>query len=82
VTPAELQAAKPWWKSRTIWLNLLVLLLAAAETQLHMLQPLLPVNVYALVAFCLPLVNLAMRAVTQQAISVSGAKPDTAEPKP
>lgn len=80
MTPAELQAAKPWWKSRTIWLNLLVLLLAAAETKLQVLQPLLPVNVYALVAFCLPLVNLAMRVVTQQAITVSGASP--AEPKP
>jgi hypothetical protein len=62
-------------------------MLAAAETQLQVLQPLVPVNVYALVAFCLPLLNLALRVVTQQAVTVGGTVDGSvdgtaAEPKP
>lgn len=61
---------KPWWKSRTLWFNALVLLLATAETQLNLLQPLLPVNVYALVAFGLPVMNAVLRMVTAQALAL------------
>lgn len=59
---------KAWWKSRTIRVNLLIGVLAAAESQLHLIQPLLPVNFFALVAFCLPLVNTALRILTVQAV--------------
>ena len=57
---------KPWWLSRTLIVNALLLSLAAAESQLQVLQPLLPVNVYALLAFVLPIVNAALRVVTTQ----------------
>jgi hypothetical protein len=66
--------SKPWWKSRTLWVNAVVLLAAAAESQLQVLQPLLPVNVYALVAFVLPLLNVLLRTVTQARLSI-GAQP-------
>ncbi|MDO9094459.1 MAG: hypothetical protein Q8R98_03660 [Rubrivivax sp.] len=69
---------KLWWKSRTLWLNVLVLVLAAAETQLNVLQPLLPVNVYGLVAFGLPLLNVLLRAVTAARLTLT--QPPT-EPK-
>ena len=68
-------ASKPWWHSRTLWLNALVLLAAAAETQLQVLQPLLPVNVYSLVAFGLPLLNVLLRVVTQQPLSLGAQAP-------
>lgn len=78
-------ASKPWWRSRTLWVNALVLLAAAAETQLQLLQPLLPVNIFALVAFGLPLVNVLLRTVTQQALTLgataAGAS-STAGPQP
>lgn len=67
--------AKPWWKSRTLWLNAAVLALAGAETQLNVLQPLLPVNVYALVAFGLPVLNAVLRFVTTQAVQLRGQPP-------
>lgn len=60
VTPPR----KPWWASRTMWLNLLVALLAVAESRFALLQPLLPVNVYAAIAFALPVANALLRVVT------------------
>ncbi len=55
---------KAWWKSRTLWVNALVLLLAAAEQQLGVLREVLPVNFYALVAIALPAANMILRVVT------------------
>ena len=66
---------KPWYLSKTLWLNALVLALTAAESQLNMLQPLLPINVYALVAFALPVGNAVLRLLTNSALS-SGAAAD------
>ncbi len=56
---------KAWWRSRTLWFNLLAGLLLLAESNLHLLQPLLPVNLYQLAAFVLPMVNLGLRVVTR-----------------
>ncbi|RIX47455.1 MAG: hypothetical protein D3M94_07220 [Rhodocyclales bacterium GT-UBC] len=61
-------AKKAWWKSRTIRINVLIGVLAAAESQLHLIQPLLPVNFYGLLAFGLVLLNTALRIVTSQAV--------------
>ncbi len=57
--------AKAWWKSKTLWLNALVLLLATLELQLGMLREVLPVNLYALIAIALPVLNMLLRAVTK-----------------
>lgn len=81
VTLAVTPAAKPWWHSRTLWLNAVALALAAAESQLQLLQPLLPVNVFALVAFVLPVANAALRFVTTQGVAVSAPKaPEGGQP--
>jgi hypothetical protein len=55
-------------RSKTHWVNLLVIVLMGAETQLNLLQPLLPVNVFALVAFLLPLVNMVLRELTARGV--------------
>jgi hypothetical protein len=68
-------AAKPWWRSRTLWLNASVLALAAAEAHLGLLQPLLHLNVFALVAFALPVLNALLRVVTTQALQVGSQPP-------
>lgn len=52
---------KPVAHSKVVWANGVVLLLVAAESQLHTLQGVLPVPAYAVVAFALPLLNLALR---------------------
>lgn len=57
-------AAKRWWKSKTLIVNASVAGLLAAESQVHLLQPMLPVNVYAFAAFALPVVNSVLRFAT------------------
>ncbi len=62
--------AKPWWKSRTLIVNALVMALATAESQLNFLQPLLPMSVWQLVAFVLPVVNTALRVITNNGVKL------------
>lgn len=64
---------KPWWQSKTLWLNALVLVLAAAETQLQVLKDVLPGSLLAWLAFGLPVANAALRFVTSAAIAVKKA---------
>lgn len=64
---------KAWWKSRTLWLNALVLIATVVEEKLNFLQPVLPVNVYAVVAFCLPVANALLRIVTVERLSRGAA---------
>ena len=59
---------KPWWKSRTLWVNAGLLALAAAETQLHFLQGVLPGGLFPWLAFGLPVVNAALRLITTTAV--------------
>ena len=66
----EQQAAKPWWQSKTLIVNAAVLGLAAAETQLQVIKPLLGVEIYPALAFGLPVVNAVLR-LTSQAIGTS-----------
>jgi len=60
---------KPWWQSRTLWLNALVLILATAEAHLQVLQPMVDIDVYRLVAFGLPVLNAVLRLVTSQGLT-------------
>jgi hypothetical protein len=59
---------KPWYLSKTLWFNAICLALAAAETQLKVLQGVLPGGVYAWLAFVLPVGNAALRFVTSTAV--------------
>lgn len=59
---------KRWWKSRTLWINAAVLALAAAETQINVLQGVLPGGLFPWLAFGLPVVNAALRFITAQGI--------------
>lgn len=61
---------KPWWHSRTLWLNALVLALAAAEAHVKLLQPVLRVDVYQLLAFTLPVLNALLRVLTTQPLAL------------
>lgn len=55
---------RAWWKSWTLWINFVFLLLAQAEAQIGLLREVLPINVYALIAIVLPPLNIALRAIT------------------
>lgn len=59
---------KPWWQSRTLWVNAIMLALAAAELQINVLQGVLPGGLFPWLAFTLPVVNAALRLITTTAV--------------
>ncbi|MDZ7920738.1 hypothetical protein [Rhodoferax sp.] len=61
---------KRWYCSKTLWFNLILLMLAAAETQLNVLKDVLPGGLYAWLAFILPIGNAALRFVSTTALTV------------
>ena len=70
VTVTLQSTAKPWWRSKTIWLNAIVLALAAAESRIGALEGVLPVSAFELLAFVLPVLNVALRYVSHAAITL------------
>ena len=62
--------AKPWWHSKTLWLNAVAAALVALEAGTGVLQPFVPVNVYAALAVGLPVLNAALRILTTQGVSL------------
>ena len=60
--------AKPWYRSRMLWVNGVAAALVALEANTGLLQPILPVNFYAALAVALPVVNALLRVVTSQAL--------------
>lgn len=63
---------KPWWKSKILQVNAAAVVLAAVESQLHIIQPFLPINFYAALAFTLPPINALLRFLTTQPVSFWG----------
>ncbi len=59
---------KPWWQSKTLWLNAIAAGLVALESGTGRLQPLLPVNFYTLLAVGLPVINAWLRVITTQGL--------------
>lgn len=60
--------SKKWYYSKTMLFNLLVASMLLIEQNLNFLQPLLPINIYALLSFVVPLVNMWLRVITTQEI--------------
>lgn len=59
---------KKWYQSKTILLNTAALTLAALEAKLNILQPVLPIDIYAITAVALPVANIFLRTITTQSI--------------
>lgn len=76
--PRCLGLPKPWWRSRTLWFNGICATLASAEASFGLLQPLLPVNAYAVLAFALPLGNAVLRVLTTAPLGNSNPQAATA----
>lgn len=55
---------KPWWQSKTVWLNLISAMLLALELKFDLLQPLVPGNVYAWMSVAITVANGILRVVT------------------
>lgn len=59
---------KPWWQSKTLWVNITVAVLASLEATTGLLQPFLPEHWYVVVAVGLPVINVVLRIVTTQGL--------------
>jgi hypothetical protein len=59
---------KSWRKSKTLWFNAVVSGLVAAEAGMGVLQPVVPVNIYATAVFVLGVGNAVLRFLTSQGI--------------
>lgn len=68
VVGPEPAVAKPYWQSRTLWINALAAGLLVLEASTGALQPLLPVNLYAALAVALPVINAMLRVLTTQGV--------------
>jgi len=60
---------KPWWQSKTLWVNAIVAALAAFEAGTGLLQPFVPTNLYTLIAVGLPVINALLRVITTQGLT-------------
>jgi hypothetical protein len=63
------ETCKKWWKSKTIWFNVVVAGLTALEASFSLLQPLIVGDVYAYALTLLSIGNAALRVITTQGIS-------------
>lgn len=59
---------KSWWKSKTLWVNIIVAVLASLESTTGLLQPYLPEHWYVVVAVGMPVINVVLRIVTTQGL--------------
>jgi hypothetical protein len=69
VNVSDTNETKPWWKSKTIWFNIIVALLAVAEAQSAQLAQMFTPHVYAYISVGVAAVNTALRIVTTAAIN-------------
>lgn len=67
---------KPWWESKTIWLNVLVGVVGVVEASTDVLKPLLPADVVGGLVTAVALANVVLRAVTKTPVAT---KKSTAE---
>ncbi len=61
---------KVWWKSKTLWVNAVAAMLVALEAGTGVLQPMLPVNLYTVLAVGLPIVNALLRVITTAGVKL------------
>jgi hypothetical protein len=59
---------KKWWKSKTIWFNLIMSALVALEASISQLSALVPANWYAIIAVILPVGNAMLRIISTTGI--------------
>ena len=61
---------KQWWKSKTLWVNLIIAILTTFEASTGLLQPYLPADIYVIVAISLPIINALLRIITTEKLIV------------
>ncbi len=65
--------AKPWWKSRTLWVNFFFAALTAVEANMGLLREHLGAAGYVGALSVVVGVNAVLRTITSQPITLPGA---------
>jgi len=60
---------KQWWKSKTLWLNGIVALVAALEVSTGLLKPYVGEDGYVLLMVLLPVANAMLRFITTEKLT-------------
>lgn len=60
---------KQWWKSKTLWLNGVVALVAALEVSTGLLKPYVGEDGYVLLMVLLPVANAMLRFITTEKLT-------------
>lgn len=71
ITVADLPVGKPWYKSKTIWFNVVTVLASlfgALPALLPVVEPLISPAVFSVALFTIGVVNVVLRAVTKNGI--------------
>lgn len=71
----EKKSAKPWWESRTIWLNIVVGAVGVVEASSDVLKSIVPPEVLGGVLVGTALINVFLRSVTGQPVAAKRAPP-------
>lgn len=61
---------KPWYKSKVIWFNIIVAVLAAIEASAAMIQPFVQGNIYGYGLLILTAGNAGLRIITSQGLKL------------
>jgi hypothetical protein len=59
---------KAWYKSKTLWVNLVAAVLMALEAGTGLLKPYMADTFWVIMAVGLPIVNAVLRIITTQAL--------------
>ncbi|HAF00403.1 MAG TPA: hypothetical protein DCG63_03825 [Methylophilaceae bacterium] len=68
INTVQVTEKKPWYKSKTIWFNTVVAMLATLEATAHVIQPYVSGNVFAYGMLILTMGNAGLRIITTQGI--------------
>ena len=66
----RLSEAKPWYKSKTLWFNFITIFGAAVDGlvgMLYLVEPFIAPGAYPFIMLFIGLVNVILRAITDQA---------------
>lgn len=77
LTEEDLVCTKPWYKSKTIWFNILTIggaVAAGVVGVVPTLQPLLSPEAYSITLFVVGMVNVVLRAITTEGLSYDPSK--------
>jgi hypothetical protein len=62
--------AKPFYQSKTIIINTLILIFVLCEQNFGLLESVLPSSLYKISAFLLPIINLLLRTITTAPVTL------------